>query len=491
MSPTDDFPTKTPPLAPLPVTLEDSAEDGQINRINELTRAGRANWFGLMAYLAFMMVTVLGVEDADFFVDSRQTQLPLIGVSIPTFSFFIFAPILGAALYVYLHLHIRKCVDALCKPPHRVRMTPMAPEGVPLENPVSPWLLNDMVLRLRGKDENGEFAAQPRHLDRVAAVTAFSLIWLAGPVVMLLTWLRSLPAHSEKLSLLVLFCAVVSLFVGTTSKIVLDQCLRPSARRLQREFIGRNIGISVIVVLLSLISLCETEFGYPSFVYTPKLATTDLRDAALTKRPDDWIPCEPARNDAKASFAEREGIGPNDVWSDDQNDRFVAEWQQRRRSQIASVGILDLREADLRNADFRGVFAVGLQFPEGLWQDVPVSQKAILSPEMFEGSTFFDTRFCALNWSQLPLDGINLSEARLNGANLHSANLSGAILDRSSLVGAVLSEARMQGANLRGAQMQGADPAAAGAARSPCHVLLERTFRGLRRHRAACGGMVV
>ncbi|MBU3029789.1 pentapeptide repeat-containing protein [Paracoccus marinaquae] len=88
-----------------------------VARIDALTATGRANWFALLAYLAFALITTLGVEDVDFFVDSRQTQLSLVNVSIPTFSFFVFAPILGAALYAYLHLHIRKVTEPLAEAP--------------------------------------------------------------------------------------------------------------------------------------------------------------------------------------------------------------------------------------------------------------------------------------------------------------------------------------------------------------------------------------
>lgn len=118
----------------------DPAQIDPIARIDALTATGRANWLALLAYLAFVLVTTLGVEDIDFFVDSRQTQLPLVNVSIPTFSFFVFAPILGAALYAYLHLHIRKVTEALAE----------APPGPPrLEERIRPWLLNDFVLRQR------------------------------------------------------------------------------------------------------------------------------------------------------------------------------------------------------------------------------------------------------------------------------------------------------------------------------------------------------
>ncbi len=85
----------------------------QIERINQVSAMARTSWIALLGYLAFVGVTLLGVEDADFFVPTRQTRLPLVGVDIPTASFFIFAPILAAALYVYLHIILLKLWDAI------------------------------------------------------------------------------------------------------------------------------------------------------------------------------------------------------------------------------------------------------------------------------------------------------------------------------------------------------------------------------------------
>jgi hypothetical protein len=93
-----------------------------------LTGTARAAWLVLITYLAFVGVTLIGVEDEDFFIPERQTDLPLIGVSIPTVLFFAIAPTLGAALYAYFHLHLLKLWDAL-----RDALPP--PEPVPARDP--------------------------------------------------------------------------------------------------------------------------------------------------------------------------------------------------------------------------------------------------------------------------------------------------------------------------------------------------------------------
>jgi hypothetical protein len=91
-----------------------------VERIDALSATARTSWLALLAFLAYIGITLLAVEDVDFFVLSRQTDLPLIGISIPTFSFFIFAPPLAAALYIYLMIHLLKLWDALATAPPRI-----------------------------------------------------------------------------------------------------------------------------------------------------------------------------------------------------------------------------------------------------------------------------------------------------------------------------------------------------------------------------------
>jgi hypothetical protein len=99
-----------PPKDPLP---------DAIARINALISTSRVAWLGLLSYLAFIGVTLLGVEDADFFITERQTDLPLIGVAVPTNLFFAIAPALGAMLATYLHLYLVKLWEALAEAPAR------------------------------------------------------------------------------------------------------------------------------------------------------------------------------------------------------------------------------------------------------------------------------------------------------------------------------------------------------------------------------------
>ena len=195
-----------PRHAPIPkprVPTPDTPD--HIARINDLTRVAKANWFSLLAYLAFTGVTLLGVEDIDFFLGSRQTQLPLIGVQIPTREFFLFGPILGAALYAYLHIYLAKLWEALAVAEAR-------PGGEPLAVQVAPWLVTDLGLAMR---RDGAFRIRP--FDWLSHIASLLLVFLAGPVVMWAFWVWSWPLHDLPLSLILggLFALTILVMLGS------------------------------------------------------------------------------------------------------------------------------------------------------------------------------------------------------------------------------------------------------------------------------------
>ena len=193
---------RKPAPAPRPGPTTD-----QIARIDTLTRDARTTWFGLMTYLAFIGVTLLGVEDADFFLTERQTDLPLIGVSVPTALFFAIAPALGAMLYAYLHLYLLKLWEALAE-------TPLPTRGAPLGDLVTPWLVADFALSFR----KGTKALRPRPMRRLAFGVSLILIFLATPLVLAAFWWRSMPKHDEALT--VLACGIpllIALYTGLAS----------------------------------------------------------------------------------------------------------------------------------------------------------------------------------------------------------------------------------------------------------------------------------
>lgn len=466
---------------PRPAKAGDTA--AQIARINALTQAGRANWFALLAYLVFVFITVLGVQDADFFVPSRQTDLPLVGVAIPTASFFIFAPLLGSALYTYLHLHIRKVTEALTAPPVTVK-------GAALENPVASWLLNDMVLRWRHPDTDGNRAARPRPLDALATLTVIALVWLAGPFVLGWMWWRSWPAHDEYVTVLIAACLLAAAYAGITSWIKLRRDLSGDADPFPDLL--RDLGLTFAAMGLLLVSLQQTELGVPQPDGTLRLAPADLSGLRASVLPPDQTDPTTARHRLRTEWCKRMDLEPGacgrtpsanvtpppaqaanrDKWCARQgydtgqpcqdrfsqlDDDFRAEWSALRTQTIAALDKPDFTGRDLRNADLSRASLTGMNFT-----------RARLNGADFTGAHLERARFTctpqtAPNFvgycfaEAADLSGANLSAAQMEEANLFGAQLAGAVLEGTNLAGADLGEARMVGSHLRGAQLTGAD----------------------------------
>ncbi|MEX3016372.1 pentapeptide repeat-containing protein [Gymnodinialimonas hymeniacidonis] len=474
------------------VQIEDDHVDAQINRINELTRVGRTNWFGLLAYLAFATVTVLGVEDADFFLDTRQTTLPLIGVSIPTLSFFIFAPILGAALYVYLHLHIRKMGAAIHAPnPFPKR------DDVRLEHYLNSWLLVDLLLKMRG-----DGAIEDRPLDWGVKWLTLGLVWWAAPLVLVLFWYHSWVAHQWVLTLGIVGLTTLSGLAGIVSWISVRSALG-SQLRAERDSLVYAVGFAPIMIACALLGMVKTHWGmvrdfsnpvvlpsdataqiwldstFSSFLFLEtanlqNLQTIDLpanqRDYAVARRqyriewcgrvnlemsecgPDvEWAGARPssvvsAREDwCSTHRADLQGLDCEQHFANLEAEFFTL-WESYRADQILSLGPPNLANRDLRNADLRGAQLFG----------------AVLTNANLQGADLSEAQLQTAQMNSVQLQGARLSGANLQEANMVLANLSGANLNDASLQRANLGAAQGAGgttfrnANFQGARMFGA-----------------------------------
>lgn len=434
--------------------------EAQIARINALTAAGRTNWFGLMAYLVFAFITALGVSDADFFIPSRQTRLPLVNVDIPTKSFFYFAPILAVALYAYLHLHIRKATAALCEVPPTV-------DGTPLERHISPWLLNDLVLRRR---RDGSSDRMP--MDWLATITTVALIWFAGPFVISAIWVRSWPAHDEWMTTIAGLCLTLSLYAGHASWAHMNRGL-PSRRWRLPDPAHDALLVLVAGVVIAL-GTVKTEWGK---VPDPKAKPwQDFRaDLATEWRPlwedgGDELAGVPSL--ALASFGRALSIALSPRWlteltsarlaetqfsalPPDQNDPAAA--RHRYRADWCARNDLDTRVCGGSTVAGEDALAA-LNAARESWCGERGYPTGTCTARFRELNQSFDAEWSAHRTALIAaLDKPDLRGADLRGADLASASLTGVLLSHARLDGADLRDAQMEGANLGDAEMTGAD----------------------------------
>ncbi|MEM7641789.1 MAG: pentapeptide repeat-containing protein [Pseudomonadota bacterium] len=502
-------------LAARPTTFATGATETQIARIDALTATGRTNWFALLAYLAFVLVTTLGVEDVDFFVDSRQTELPLVGVSIPTFSFFIFAPILGAALYAYLHLHIRKVTEALAEP---------APGTPPLEERIKPWLLNDYVLRKRR-----DAAIRHRPLDGLASLVTLMLVWWAGPIVLILMWGRTWPAHDLWLSALNGVCVMVALYAGVLSwqkmsadvrgdtprarlatglmvllclpvawltaanskgswewRVAYDEDAAPEERTMaeQVEAWARRLSIAeasfrdratvwlwdtgtalaeldppeLSGVTLSALPPEQADLSLARQTYWTALCTRygiEVEACYRTPRVSQGLPRHISELRRKWCLARDYSIGQDSECNNEFTDLdriFRAEWKRSRDALIASTPKPSLANADLRRAALVSSELSGIDFGRAEMSYANFSQAHM------ERANLSGAFMVYANFSQAILADAILSGAQLGRADFSGAQMARAVFSARWLpTGHGFSAAEMEGADFSGAFLEGAD----------------------------------
>ena len=82
--------------------------------INELSALAQSVWFTLLGALAFLGIVLLSTTDADFLLNSSETELPLVRIAVPTERFFFLAPIVTTVLYLYLHFFCLKLWAQFC-----------------------------------------------------------------------------------------------------------------------------------------------------------------------------------------------------------------------------------------------------------------------------------------------------------------------------------------------------------------------------------------
>jgi uncharacterized protein YjbI with pentapeptide repeats len=480
------------------------AQSDAVKRIDELTRTARANWLGLLAYLAFVGVTLLGVEDIDFFLPERQTELPLVGITVPTALFFYIAPFLGAMLYIHLHLYLLKLWKSLAEAPERIG-------GEPLGERISPWVISDMALGLRAG------ARHQYRLRGLASLVGVISIFLAGPIVLAFFWWRSMPKHDELLT--IVFCGLplfATIFVGWTSW----QGLRRGAAQGPRKSGWAKVGWGMVALAVSVFGWFATEgslekyakvnrigsFAFKSFfdrrleherqslreeiadldaaeflqrfgffaaesslnslaekeirarwwvrMLIPALfKPADLSDSAFVGVRDDWQP----RHEAFAGFRRQrcsmEGLKPSICgefreWLEDSETAPSAHVQAARTAWCDTQ-----REAGLVQSEERCA-AYFERLEANIRRDWKTERSASLRA-MERDFSRSDFRQSSLDRSQM--SGLDLSWSRADGASFVSARLEQANLMVARLAHADLVLARLQNANLRWADIAHAD----------------------------------
>ncbi len=433
-------------------------------RIDAITVNARATWFALLGLLAFVGVTLLGVEDIDFFDASRRTDLPLVGVSVPTLTFFWVAPALTAAVYAYFHFYLMKLWDALAEAPAQVK-------GRRLGDLVHPWLVTDAALWFR----RHEGATAERPLRIVSGFTAGALSWGFGWAVLGYAWWRSHTAHLEWMSLWLLALFVFSLWVGVSSLHAAWRRVGHGETQVRHHGKWPRRAVLAAAVPMVVVSWLRTEGGIEAAL----VAWSDLRAPAREDRFDaysrrravetgplstPWLGTplfgfgranNPARLLAPVDLAEKQIVEKPEGWleRDPAEADFRTDWCRRRERPVSACiepaqnlgGEPDADDLSSRRAARRGWCTQGGIAADRCDAFFEREETSLLADWTIRRGEYLST-----------LTRPSLRGRDLRGANLVSAFLPGIDVREARMEGADLGQARAEGADFSSARMDGA-----------------------------------
>lgn len=479
-------------------TSPEAADPKQISQhIAEVSKNARATWFGLLGYLAFSLLVLMGFRDIDIFKGGRGIELPFVGTKVEPLLYISIAPILFLMIHIYLHVHLMKVWEAL---PRLAKLFDNAElRAHELRERVYPWLIADFALR-RGK--NPLIGHNP--LSRTADMATVFLAWTAVPLMLCWFWVISMPLHSLPLSGFLAMVFLASIYVSSLSFGEIIRLIYPGREnwawpvgRLLSIFNHRLSGVATVIFILWL-SVETTLGGLVPRLFGERyslVVRTDLSLEELSERPEDWMPFDLWMLTYEEEFRRREGIERGVPLSADLQELLSTEATSRRSAELSAlssprypgwnfegaifdrsfVAGADFRRADLNGASFmdavmegvdlRGASLKGTNF-QGAQLQLARLREARLEGALLRGAQLqmADVGYARLEGVSLDfarLDRAYLALARLEGASLARSRLDGADARRASFVGADLREASLVGANLAGARFFGASLAGA------------------------------
>lgn len=462
-------------------------DDSSLKRIDALTQSLRGTWFGYLFLLAFSTFTLAQVQDVDFFSGTGSTELPIIGISVPTAVFVLATSLIITVYFAYLHVALEQLWKALAVAPARV-------DSEPLSLHVQPWLVSNFALILRRKvrSHNEGDCIEDSTLGSIGFAAVVALLFLATPTLIAAFWYVSLAAHIFWASWVIAVFFWTSTVISVASFLTADSTIRGDLRvqKSRRLITGAVFGFIFMTLVTCLQTIWDPfahQFNDPNLrarsgivkLISPK--TADLSEVRFTEVPFEWLNHFAARQDFFQVWCKRPDAGVDCKASipERPDTRFQQTWRSRRENQIGVLQKPSLRYRNLRHANLSRSYLPGVDFRESdlsfaLMRETNL-ESAKFNAEWNPNSEQFRPAarliFAVLNSADLTnvdfsgassgnestVEGADLSNALLSQSILNGGDFSYAILTNSYVNAAEARYSRFRFAELSGSQLSWTD----------------------------------
>lgn len=148
----------------------------------------------------YSFLSVWSASDTNIIIGNKGLILPILNVSLPITSFFVFTPIVILAIYVYFLLYLQNLFERLSLAPA------VFPDGKTLDEQADPWIVLSFIrLYLTG--------IELKKRDRWQHLLIVFLVWWLVPITLSLFWYKYLIARNILPFLSLLICFIGSIIL--------------------------------------------------------------------------------------------------------------------------------------------------------------------------------------------------------------------------------------------------------------------------------------
>jgi len=307
------------------------AEFPGLSHVAEVSKHARVNFLAVVASCVFCWLTIAQTTDGALIANRGVMPLLVIDTKVPVNGFFLFAPAILLAIYVYLQLYLQRMWDGL------TRLPVIFPDGARLDQKAFPWLLSGLIsVYIRRLRIGAPPFAWPQVILSVVAA------WVLVPMTIGLFWVRYLLVTNLQGILwhVVLFALAIAfgvLFYWRAHTTLLG-------RKSARQFPAMRLLAAALVLLFAL----TVSVGA-----TVELRKTNANWRLEFSREAITVNKEELKNLDEEGAIER--LEPVDLWR--ANLRHAN--GQKAILVRANLTGVDLTDAVLENADLRGAILSG------------------------------------------------------------------------------------------------------------------------------------
>jgi uncharacterized protein YjbI with pentapeptide repeats len=419
---------------------EEQREFAGLGNIKDASSVTSVLFMAMLTACVYTGITVFTASDVVLLTNAGSTTLPLLGVSMDVFYFYLAAPFLLLAIYIYFHFNLQHLWGALANLPA------VFPDGNQVDQKVYPWLFNWLpssnFLRLRTLEDRRTFQG---FLQKWLAVF---LGWFFLPITMVLLWGRYLYVRHPGVTVYHIVIITLTILFGVWSCRLARITLRGENGKKRG---GKVSGIlrNVVVAGPVLFLLFTCSDGFIHGISDPRRPPPFNRWMVLTAFEVFGLKTVVnfEEKDVSTRFAESRGT-PGDQGADTEIPLARGAQLANRDLRHAEAKGAFLAKADLREANMQGAYLRGADLREA---------KLGESGEPWRAAILEKSHLFRANLKKACLYRANLYQAYLVAANLSEANLELAVLAEANLLAANLQGAKLKGTIFRAANLQGAD----------------------------------